>query len=53
MIELVDFNEVYLTSVDTKKKSTRRRKQKKSVEDNIPDTKSEKKAESDIIKEDK
>lgn len=53
MIELVDFNEVYLTSVDTKKKSTRRRKPKKSVEDNIPDTKSEKKAESDIIKEDK
>jgi len=53
MIELVDFNEVYSTSVDTKKKSTRRRKPKKSVEDNIPDTKSEKKAESDIIKEDK
>ena len=53
MIELVDFNEVYLTSVDTKKKSTRRRKSKKSVEDNISDIKSEKNAESVITKKDK
>ena len=42
MIELVDFNEIYSSSSETKKKSTRIRKSKKSVSDEkMDDIKSE------------